>query len=72
MASGRALTRGGPGLIRAAKEVSPKSLRDRCLAHKTRNVPEQIPGSVREEVKAMIRAAYYAPKRWFSAPESFQ
>jgi putative transposase len=56
-------TDGAPGLIRAVKEVFPKSLRQRCLAHKTRNVLDKVPDHVREEVKAMIRAAYYAPNQ---------
>jgi transposase-like protein len=56
-------TDGAPGLIRAVKEVFPKSLRQRCLAHKTRNVLDKVPDTVREEVKAMIRAAYYAPNQ---------
>ena len=56
-------TDGAPGLIRAVKEVFPKSLRQRCLAHKTRNVLDKVPDSDREEVKAMIRAAYYAPSK---------
>jgi putative transposase len=56
-------TDGAPGLIRAVKEVFPRSLRQRCLAHKTRNVLDKVPDSVREEMKAMIRAAYYAPNK---------
>lgn len=56
-------TDGAPGLIRAVKEVFPKSLRQRCLAHKTRNVLDKVPDSDREEVKATIRAAYYAPNQ---------
>jgi putative transposase len=56
-------TDGAPGLIRAVSEVFPKSLRQRCLAHKTRNVLDKVPDSAREEVKAMIRAAYYAPNQ---------
>jgi transposase-like protein len=56
-------TDGAPGLIRAVKEAFPKSLRQRCLAHKTRNVLDKVPDSAREAVKAMIRAAYYAPNQ---------
>ena len=56
-------TDGAPGLIRAVDEVFPKSLRQRCLAHKTRNVLDKVPNSTRDEVKAMIRAAYYAPNQ---------
>jgi len=56
-------TDGAPGLIRAVKEVFHRSLRQRCLAHKTRNVLDKVPDTVRAEVKAMIRAAYYAPNQ---------
>lgn len=56
-------TDGAPGLIRAVKEVFPKSLRQRCLAHKTRNVISKVPDRVRAEIKAAIQAAYYAPNQ---------
>ena len=54
-------TDGAPGLIRAVEEVFPNSLRQRCLAHKTRNVTDKVPDSVRAEIKNAVRAAYYAP-----------
>jgi putative transposase len=56
-------TDGAPGLIRAVEEVFPASLRQRCLAHKTRNVTDKVPDSARAEVKNAVRAAYYAPNR---------
>jgi transposase-like protein len=56
-------TDGAPGLILAVEEVFPKSLRQRCLFHKTGNVLDKVPDSVRAEVKAMIQAAYYAPNQ---------
>jgi len=56
-------TDGAPGLIRAVEEVFPTSLRQRCLAHKTRNVTDKVPEAVRAEVKNAVRAAYYAPNR---------
>ena len=56
-------TDGAPGLIRAVEEVFPNSLRQRCLFHKTRNVLDKVPDSVRAEVKAMLKTAYYAPNR---------
>jgi putative transposase len=34
---------GVPGLIRAIEEVFPKSLRQRCLAHKIRNLESKVP-----------------------------
>jgi len=54
-------TDGAPGLIRAVEEVFQKSLRQRCLAHKTRNVIGKVPDNARQEVKAAVQAAYYAP-----------
>jgi transposase-like protein len=56
-------TDGAPGLIRAVEEVFPYSLRQRCLFHKTKNVLDKVPDSVRAEVKAMLKAAYYAPNQ---------
>jgi transposase-like protein len=56
-------TDGAPGLMRAVEEVFPNSLRQRCLAHKTRNVTDKVPDSPRTEVKNAVRAAYYAPNR---------
>jgi len=56
-------TDGSPGLIRAVEEVFPHSLRQCCLAHKTRNVTNKVPDSARAEVKAAVQAAYYAPNQ---------
>jgi transposase-like protein len=56
-------TDGAPGLIRAVEEMFPHSLRQRCLAHKTRNVLDKVPDSARSEVKAMVHASYYAPNQ---------
>lgn len=43
---------GAPGLIRAIAEVFPRSLRQRCLAHKVRNLGNQVPDERWREVKA--------------------
>ncbi|MGH8773211.1 MAG: transposase, partial [Burkholderiales bacterium] len=51
---------GAPGLIRAIEEVFPKSLRQRCLAHKIRNLEAKVPEERWREVKAMAAAAYQA------------
>jgi transposase-like protein len=56
-------TDGAPGLMRAVEEIFPNSLRQRCLAHKTRNVTDKVPDSARAEIKNAVRAAYYAPNR---------
>lgn len=39
---------GAPGLIRAVEEVFPRSLRQRCLAHKIRNLQQKVPESSRK------------------------
>lgn len=56
-------TDGAPGLIRAVEEVFAESLRQRCLVHKIRNVTDKVPRKSREEIKAEVKAAYYAPNR---------
>ena len=56
-------TDGAPGLIRAVDEAWPNSLRQRCLAHKIRNVVDKVPDNAREEVKALVHSTYYAPNR---------
>jgi transposase-like protein len=56
-------TDGAPGLIRAVEEVFPHSLRQRCLAHKMRNVLDKVPDQEQVAVKGMVQAAYYAPNQ---------
>ena len=56
-------TDGAPGLIRAVEEIWPKSLRQRCLAHKVQNVVDKVPENARAEVKAAINSAYRAANR---------
>ena len=56
-------TDGAPGLIRAVEEVFARSLRQRCLAHKIRNVLDKVPEQEQAAVKAMVQAAYYAPNQ---------
>lgn len=51
---------GAPGLIRALEEVFPRSLRQRCLAHKIRNLGNKVPDERWREVKAHALAAYQA------------
>jgi len=51
---------GAPGLMRAMEEVFPKSLRQRCLAHKLRNLESKVPQERWREVKAHAAAAYQA------------
>jgi transposase-like protein len=53
-------TDGAPGLIRAFEEVFPRSLRQRCLAHKIRNLQSKVPEEVWRELKGAALAAYQA------------
>ena len=55
------VTDGAPGLIRATEECFPHSLRQRCLAHKMRNLLSKVPAAVQEEFKQAAQAAYQAP-----------
>jgi putative transposase len=54
------ISNGAPGLIRAIEEVFPRSLRQRCLAHKVRNLEAKVPEERWREVKALALAAYQA------------
>jgi transposase-like protein len=56
-----ATTDGAPGLIRAVEEGLPMSLRQRCLAHKMRNIVAKLPEEGRAEFRQAARAAYEAP-----------
>jgi transposase-like protein len=53
-------TDGAPGLIRAVEEVFPRSLRQRCLAHRIRNLEAKVPAELWPEVKGQAHAAYRA------------
>ena len=54
------VTDGAPGLIRAVEEVFPRSLRQRCLAHRIRNLEAKVPAELWREVKGLAHAAYRA------------
>jgi transposase-like protein len=56
-----ASTDGAPGLIRAVEECLPRTLRQRCLAHKMRNLESKVPAELWREVKGAALAAYHAP-----------
>ena len=51
---------GAPGLIRAIEECFPRALRQRCLAHKMRNLQSKVPEDVWPEFKARAAACYQA------------
>ncbi len=56
------VTDGAPGLIRALEEGLPKTLRQRCLADKVRNIVAKLPEEGRAEFRQAARAAYEAPQ----------
>jgi transposase-like protein len=51
---------GAPGMIRAIEECFPRSVRQRCLAHKMRNLQGKVPEDVWPEFQARARACYQA------------
>jgi len=57
------VTDGAAGLIRAVEECFPISLRQRCLAHKMRNIANKLPEEIRAEFKVAARASYEAPSQ---------
>lgn len=55
------VTDGAPGLIRAVEECFPQSLRQRCLAHRMRNILSKLPDEIRKEFRQAVEASYHAP-----------
>lgn len=51
---------GNPGLRKAAREVFPKSLRQRCQVHKMRNILSKLPKDAIDGIKPLIRAVFTA------------
>lgn len=56
-------TDGAPGLIQALEQVFPKTLRQRCLVHKKKNIINKVPREAISEVKYYLNAIYYAPDK---------
>jgi putative transposase len=54
------VTDGAPGLIRAAETCFPRALRQRCLAHRLRNLQSKAPESQWPEIAIRARACYEA------------
>jgi putative transposase len=54
---------GAPGIIRAIAECFPRSARQRCLAHRLRNLAAKVPTDLWPEFKARVVACYQAPSR---------
>jgi len=54
---------GAPGIIKAIEVCFPRSTRQRCLAHRMRNLAAKLPEDLWPEFKARATAAYQAPSR---------
>ena len=54
---------GAPGVIKAIDVCFPRSTRQRCLAHRMRNLAAKVPEDLWPEFKARATAAYQAPSR---------
>ena len=55
---------GAPGsIIRAIEVCFPRTARQRCLAHRLRNLVAKVPEDVWPEFKVRVQAAYQAPSR---------
>jgi putative transposase len=52
------ITDGAPGLVGAVELVFPRSLRQRCLVHRCRNLLARVPKHAQEEVKAAFWAIF--------------
>jgi putative transposase len=58
-----AVSDGAPGIIKAIETCFPRSARQRCLAHRMRNLAAKVPEDLRPDFKARVLAAYQAPSR---------
>jgi hypothetical protein len=54
---------GAPGVIKAIEVCFPRSARQRCLAHRMRNLAVKVPEDLWPEFKARAAAACQAPSR---------
>jgi putative transposase len=49
---------GAPGILKAIEVCFPRAARQRCLAHRMRNLASKVPEEVWPEFKARVQAAY--------------
>jgi hypothetical protein len=52
-----------PGVIKAIEVCFARAARQRCLAHRMRNLAAKVPEDVWPEFKVRVQAAYQAPIR---------
>ncbi|MBK9335018.1 MAG: IS256 family transposase [Ignavibacteria bacterium] len=51
---------GAPGLTKAIDDCFPESMRQRCIAHKLRNISNKLNDQGQEELMPLIRNVYYS------------
>jgi transposase-like protein len=54
---------GGKAILAALEKCFPKADRQRCIAHKLRNIASKLPRDVQKLVLEEVKAVYYAPNR---------
>jgi len=54
---------GAPGIIKAIETCFPRSARQRCLAHRMRNLAAKVSEDAWPDFKLRVQAAYQAPSR---------
>ena len=54
---------GAPGIVKAIEIGFPRAARQRCLAHRMRNLAAKVPEDVWPDFKVRAQAAYQAPSR---------
>ena len=52
---------GAPGLVKAIKRVWPRAYRQRCLAHKMRNIVAKLPRLMQTKMKELVTHVFQAP-----------
>lgn len=52
---------GAPGLVKAVKRIWPRAYRQRCLAHKMRNVVAKLPRLMQSKMKRLVHQVFGAP-----------
>ena len=62
------VSEGVSGVIKAIKACFPRSARQRCLAHRIRNLTAKVPEDVWPGAKARVQAAHHAPSRVIAPP----
>ena len=52
---------GAPGLKKAIKRMWPRAFRQRCQAHKMRNLLAKLPRGMQGQIKGLVQQVFYAP-----------